>query len=100
MITGTRVERIQGEAWVESIALSNGETLTADTLIICTGVRANIQLPSATGLGFNRGVLVNDQMRSSDPDIYAVGECAEHNGTVYGLVGPCYEQVMVRNNFV
>lgn len=95
VITGTRVERIQGEAWVESIALSNGETLTADTLIICTGVRANIQLPSATGLGFNRGVLVDDQMRSSDPDIYAVGECAEHNGTVYGLVGPCYEQVMV-----
>ncbi|WP_029946274.1 assimilatory nitrate reductase electron transfer subunit NasB, partial [Bacillus subtilis] len=56
------------------------------------GVRPNIELAVSAGIQVNRGIIVNDFMQTSEPNIYAVGECAEHNGTVYGLVAPLYEQ--------
>lgn len=92
VVTGERVRSIDGEARVAAVTLGDGRVITADTVIVCTGVRANIQLPAAIGLKVGRGVTVDDELRSSDPDIYAVGECAEHRGTVYGLVGPGIEQ--------
>lgn len=92
VILGARVAEITGEHRVEGVALSGGETVECDTVIICTGVRANTSLAQSAGLNTGRGVLVDDQMRSSDPSVYAVGECAEHRGTVYGLVGPGLEQ--------
>lgn len=92
VITGERVDALLGDTRIESVLLNNRVKLPADTVIVCTGVRANTQLPSAVGLAHNRGVLVDDAMRTSDPDIYAIGECAEHEGRVYGLVGPGYEQ--------
>ena len=95
VLTGTRVEAIEGESRVAALALADGNRLEVDTVIICTGVRANTQLASAIGLEFGRGIQVDGQMRTSDPAIYAVGECAEHAGHVYGLVGPGFEQVMV-----
>lgn len=95
VVVGERVQSILGDSRVERISLSSGTEIEADTVIVCTGVRANIQLPAGIGLSHNRGVLVDDQMRSSDKNIYAVGECAEHNAHVYGLVGPGFEQAMV-----
>lgn len=95
VLTNTRVSAIEGEARVETVALAGGERVEADTVIICTGVRANLQLPRAVDLDVGRGVKVDDQMRSSDPDIFAVGECAEHDGIVHGLVGPGFEQALV-----
>lgn len=95
VLTGTRVEAIEGESRVERLRLGDGTALSVDTVIICTGVRANTQLASAVGLRSGRGIHVDAQMRSSDPDVFAVGECAEHDGQVYGLVGPCFEQVMI-----
>jgi nitrite reductase (NADH) large subunit len=95
VIVGERVQSVLGDSRVEKIVLSNGSEVQADTVIVCTGVRANTQLPSGIGLSHNRGVLVDDRMRTSDPDIYAVGECAEHDGQVYGLVGPGFEQAAV-----
>ena len=80
---------------VGSVALSDGRRIEADTVIVCTGVRANTELAREAGLSVGRGVLVNDQMRSSAPGVYAVGECAEHRGRVYGLVGPGLEQADV-----
>jgi nitrite reductase (NADH) large subunit len=59
------------------------------------GTRPNIDLARAVGLDINRGVLVGDDMRSSDPLIYAVGECVEHNGQTFGLVAPLWEQAKV-----
>ncbi|MEO1493296.1 MAG: FAD-dependent oxidoreductase [Pseudomonadota bacterium] len=93
--TRARVARILGESRVEGLELGDGRVLEADTVIICTGVRANIQIAQAAGLKHGRGVHVDARMCSSDPDILAVGECAEHDGLVYGLVGPGFEQVMV-----
>lgn len=95
IITGERVKAIEGNTRVERVLLGSGADVKADTVIICTGVRANIQLPSGIGLDFNQGVLVDDHMRTSDLNIYAVGECAEHNNHVYGLVGPGYDQANI-----
>jgi len=92
VITGINVEKITGSNRVESVTLGNATELPADTVIFCTGVRANIQLPSQTGLAFGKGVTVNENLQTSDPNIYAIGECAEYKGHVYGLVGPGFEQ--------
>lgn len=93
VLTGTSVEAIQGESGrVERLALSGDSELACDTVIICTGVRVNLQLATALGLDRNRGIRVDDMMRTSAPHVYAIGECAEHEGLVYGLVGPCYDQ--------
>lgn len=95
VVVNQRVQSINGNSRAEYITLGNGEEILSDTVIVCTGVRANTQLPAAIGLAHNRGVIVDDQMRTSDPDIYAIGECAEHNEHVYGLVGPGYEQTSI-----
>ncbi|MEM8752921.1 MAG: FAD-dependent oxidoreductase, partial [Pseudomonadota bacterium] len=94
VLTGVRVASIDGADRVQSVTLSDGERVPADTVIVCAGVRANIQLPSAIGLDVGRGVMVDDRMRTSDLHIFAVGECAEHDGVVHGLVGPGFEQAL------
>jgi nitrite reductase (NADH) large subunit len=55
-------------------------------------VRPEASLARAAGLATQRGILVDDRLTTSHPDIYAIGECAEHRGTCYGLVEPCYQQ--------
>jgi nitrite reductase (NADH) large subunit len=93
--TGYSVKAIEGEARVERVVLSNGEGIDCDTVIICTGIRANIELARDAGLTVGRGITVDDTMCTSDPDIYAAGECAEHDGNIYGLVAPGLEQAAV-----
>lgn len=96
VFTGVAVREITGENdKVTGLHLANGRDLDVDTVIICTGVRANIGLAHAARLAFGRGITVNDRMQTSDPDVFAVGECAEHRGQVYGLVGPGYAQADV-----
>ena len=93
--TGCSVKTIAGSERVESIVLSTGETIACDTAIICTGIRSNIELARDAGIAVGHGITVNDAMQTSDPSIYAVGECAEHDGHVYGLVSPGLEQAAV-----
>ncbi|WP_095590123.1 FAD-dependent oxidoreductase [Actibacterium ureilyticum] len=93
--TGVAVREIAGDARVEEVRLADGSVLPCDTVIICTGVRANIDLARAAQLPIGRGIVVDSRMRSLDPDIYAIGECAEHDGLVHGLVGPGFEQADV-----
>ena len=95
VLTSERVSSIDGEARVSAVSLASGLEIEADTVIICTGVRANIQLAEAIGLNHGRAIRVNDQMQTENENIYAVGECAEHGGIVHGLVGPVYEQAIV-----
>ncbi|MBX2856561.1 MAG: FAD-dependent oxidoreductase [Rhodobacteraceae bacterium] len=89
---GARVAEITGRHNVTGVKFANDEWMACDTVIICTGVCANAELAKETGLNTGKGVLVDDKMRTSDPSIYAIGECAEHRGVVYGLVGPGLEQ--------
>jgi nitrite reductase (NADH) large subunit len=90
--TGVAVRQIVGTLRVDGLFLSDGEELTCDTVILCTGVRSNRDLALEAGLSVGQAIRVDDQMRTSDPHIYAVGECAEHDGVVEGLVAPGLEQ--------
>ena len=93
--TGTNIAGIIGADRVEAIELGGGERIPCDTVIICTGVRANMELARDVGLVVGRGIRVSDRLLTSDPNIYAIGECAEFNGVTAGLVGPGFEQAVV-----
>ncbi|MEO0828997.1 MAG: FAD-dependent oxidoreductase, partial [Pseudomonadota bacterium] len=95
VVTGQAVREIAGEDRVSSLKLSDGREVVCDTVIICTGVRPNTALAQDCGLAFNRGIIVGDSMQTSDPSIFAVGECAEHRSQLYGLVGPGYAQAEI-----
>jgi len=95
VITERHVTRIQGRDKLESLLLNDGQEIPCDTLIVAAGIHPNVALAREAGLKVRRGILVNDALQTSDPNIYAVGDCAEHNEIVYGLVGPGYEQAAV-----
>jgi nitrite reductase (NADH) large subunit len=83
---------VEGEGRVERLILSDGTVLPADLVVMSVGVRPNVALAQNAGIETARGILVDDRMQASDARIYALGECAEHRGQVYGLVEPAYEQ--------
>jgi nitrite reductase [NAD(P)H] large subunit len=83
---------ILGADRAEGISFVNGYRMEADMVVIAVGIRPNIELARAAALAVNRGIVVNDYLETSDPNVFAVGECVEHNGVVYGLVAPLYEQ--------
>jgi len=91
-VLGAESRRIVGEAEVAGLELSSGEILPADFVVMACGVRPNTALARAAGLAVNRGIVVDDRLATSDPAIFALGECAEHRGALYGLVAPAYEQ--------
>jgi nitrite reductase (NADH) large subunit len=90
-----RTREILGRESVTGVRLADGRALDCDMVVIAAGIRPNAELAVAGGLAVQRGVVVDDQLRTDDPDIYAVGECAQHRGEVYGLVGPLWEQARV-----
>ncbi|KQU02228.1 hypothetical protein ASG60_17140 [Methylobacterium sp. Leaf469] len=83
---------VEGDGKVERLILSDGTVLPADLVVMSVGVRPNVALAQNAGIAVGRGIKVDDRMQSSDPRIFALGECAEHRGQVYGLVEPAYEQ--------
>jgi nitrite reductase (NADH) large subunit len=90
---GAQSRRILGETQVAGLELASGEVLPADMIVMACGVRPSVSLAREAGLEVNRGVLVDDRMATvTDPHVFALGECAEHRGAVYGLVAPAYEQ--------
>ena len=84
-----------GNGCVDGIRFTNGEELPADLVVIAAGIRPNAALAQKSGLEVNRGIVVNDYMETSDPHIFAVGECTEHRGQTFGLVAPLYDQARV-----
>ncbi|MFZ5876188.1 MAG: FAD-dependent oxidoreductase [Nitrospirota bacterium] len=89
------VREILGDERVAAVRLASGRTVACDTLILAVGILPNVDLAAAHGLSVGRGIRVNDRMQTSDPRIYAAGECAEHRGRTYGLVAPGLEQSAV-----
>ncbi|MCK1993483.1 NAD(P)/FAD-dependent oxidoreductase [Peribacillus muralis] len=87
-----KTQEIIGNERVERVRFKDGTELEADLVVMAAGVRPNIQLAKESGIDTNRAIVVNDHLETSIPNIYAVGECAEHQGIVYGLVKPLYEQ--------
>lgn len=95
VITEANTKAIIGEDRVTGVELADGTRLPADILVMAAGIRPNVALAKASGLACGRGVQVDDAMRTSDPAVYAVGECVEHRGAVFGLVAPLYEMAKV-----
>lgn len=89
------VAEIQGNGRVTGVKLHSRTILACDSVVLATGISPRISLAYEAGLNFGRGITVDDAMRTSDPDIYAVGECVEHRGVLYGLVAPGFEQASV-----
>ena len=80
---------------VRALLLDDGTELPCDLLVMAVGIRPNVALGQGAGLAVGKGIHVDDQMVTSDPDVLAVGECVEHNGALFGLVAPLYDQAKV-----
>ncbi len=83
---------ITGHKRVKGLRFSDGTWREADLVVMAVGVTPNIKLVERTPININRAIVVDDFMRTNVENVYAVGECAEHRGIVYGLVAPLYEQ--------
>ncbi|MFA7763282.1 NAD(P)/FAD-dependent oxidoreductase [Streptomyces sp. NRRL S-448] len=77
---------------VTGVELADGYRLDADVVVLACGVRPRTGLAQAAGLEVRKGIVVDDHLRTSDPRIHAIGDCAEHAGHVYGLAGAALEQ--------
>ncbi|UWR09221.1 nitrite reductase large subunit NirB [Ruegeria sp. B32] len=96
--TQASTKAILGEGRAEAVLLESGETLPADLVVMAVGIRPETRLATDAGLDVARGIEVNAQMQSSDPDVLAVGECVEFDGHPFGLVAPLYDQAKVAAN--
>ena len=86
---------ILGTDRVEAVLLEDGTVYDADIVCMAVGIRPEVRLATDAPLDIGRGITVNDQMQTSDPAIWAVGECIEHNQQLFGLVAPLYDQARV-----
>ncbi|NWA61668.1 nitrite reductase small subunit NirD [Pantoea sp. B9002] len=78
-----------------SVTLSNGAVIAAEQVVIAIGVQPEIALAQAAGVPCQRGILVNRQLQTALPDVYALGECCEISGETFGLIAPCLAQAAV-----
>ena len=100
VMLGANTARVLGETRVEGIELTDGRRIDTDAVIFAAGIRPNIALAKNAGIPVNRGIVVDDHLQTGAPDIFALGECAEHRGICYGLVEPAYEQARVLAQFL
>ena len=96
--TGANTESFDGDGEhgkVHSVTLKDGRKILADLVVMAVGIRPNSNLAKASGLVCNRGILVDDAMCTSDPAVFAIGECVEHDRQCYGLVAPIWDMAKV-----
>lgn len=90
---GKSTTEVLGEDSVTGLTFKDGSTLACDMVVVSCGIKPNAEIGREAGLTVERAIVVNDHMQSvDDPDVYVVGECAQHRGKVYGLVAPLWEQ--------
>ncbi|SEW27686.1 assimilatory nitrite reductase (NAD(P)H) large subunit precursor [Chitinophaga sp. YR573] len=95
--TNKNTAAILGEDTISALQFADDSILEADMLVISAGIKPRDELARLSGLetGHRGGILVNEQLQTTDPSIYAIGECALYNGMIYGLVAPGYEMAEV-----
>lgn len=101
ILTGRRtiaIEHAGEEGALSAVRFADGEACAADLVVMAVGVRPNIALARTMGLQVDRAIVVNDTLQTFDPRIYAVGECVQHRGALFGLVAPLYEQAAICAN--
>jgi nitrite reductase [NAD(P)H] large subunit len=92
---GAETVRIAGRQRAQAVVLADGRQIETDLVVIAAGTRPNTDLARTADLAIDRGIVVDDHLRTSVPGIYAIGECVEHRRVCYGLVEPAYEQASV-----
>src|SRR6202521_2140299 len=95
VLLNANTARLHGATRVDGVELTDGRRIEADAVIFAAGIRPNVALAKDAGIAVGRGVMVDDALQTGAPDIFALGECAEHRGICYGLVEPAYEQARV-----
>ncbi len=95
VLTGANTKAILGDSRVTAVELADGQRIEASLVVMAVGIKPNAALAKAAGLAVNRGIVVDATMHTSDPDIFALGECAEVGGQVFGLVAPLYDMANV-----
>lgn len=94
-VLGAKTVEILGKQTVSGILLDSGETISGDLILISAGIRSNTGLAQEAGIKLNRGIIVDEHMRTSANDVYAAGDVAEFNGRVYGIIPAALEQAKV-----
>lgn len=94
--TSARTTGLIGTDRVEGLRLADDTRLDCDLVVVAAGIRANVDVAQTSGFTVERAIVVDDDMRTvDDPNVWAVGECVQHRGEVYGLVAPLWEQAVV-----
>ncbi len=95
-----RTEGIEKHGDYLVVKFDSGDTLAVDMVVVSAGIRPRDELAREAGLnvGERGGIVVNDALATSDPKIFAIGECVRHRDKLYGLVGPCYQMAKVLAN--
>jgi len=93
--TDGQTESVTGSDHVTGVKLADGREVPADLVVVAIGIRPDVALAKAAGVEVNRGIMVGDNMSTSDANIFAVGECVEHRGQCFGLVAPLWDQAKV-----
>ncbi len=94
--TEKQTTAVLGSGQVTGVAFQDGSQLPCDLVVIAAGVRPNVALAKQSGLATERGIVVRDDLSTlNDPDVYAIGDCAQHRARTYGLVAPGWEQARV-----
>lgn len=83
------------EGEVDGVVLSDGRRLPAELVVISCGIRPRVSLAKECGLRVEKGIVVGDDLRTSDPYIYAIGDCAQHRNLTAGLLDPAWAQARV-----
>jgi len=95
IVLGAKTVEILGKETVSGIMLDSGETISGDLVLFSAGIRSNTELASEAGIKVNRGVVVDEHLRTSADDVYAVGDVAEFEGRVYGIIPAALEQATI-----
>ncbi len=96
IFTNNRVTTLRGTDKVRGVRLRDETEIDCDLVVVAAGIRPNTDVATTSGFTVERAIVVDDQMRTVDDDhVFAVGECVQHRGEVYGLVAPLWEQAVV-----
>jgi assimilatory nitrate reductase electron transfer subunit len=96
-VRGVRVQPHAGGGGrrVRAVELADGYCLETDLVVLACGVRPRVGLALTAGIAVDRGIVVDDRLRTSDPAVFAIGDCAQHDGVVHGLAGAARDQADV-----
>ena len=96
VVTAAKTSKINfQDGRIASLSFADGTLVETDMVVVSAGIRPITEIAQASGIAVGKGIMCDDQMRTSDADIFTLGECTEHRGRLYGLVDPIWEQARV-----